>query len=180
MTMKAVILLLSSSVAMSQQSGFIETSIGAAFHEINLSDGSRVSTLGEYFSVSAGLRPRHTLSVSGSFRLWSTEEEDDRGDAVEHALFHDFHFTGLSLGLDAQLFLPLMDQGPYVKVGRHCWAVNVQEVFNIWNGNGCSNLLGGGVLLNGDHSNRGAFFAEVLLTRFKHVSSWMLAAGVRF
>lgn len=162
------------------QQGFIESSVGVSFHSIDLGDDTQVISTGEYFSLSAGMKMKHTLSVSGSLRLWSTEEEDDHGDAVEHALFHDFHFTGISMGVDAQLFLPALAQGPYLKGGRHCWSANVSEVFNIWDGSGCSNLFGAGVLWNTNKHTDSGMFTEVLLTRFKYVNSWMLAVGVRF
>lgn len=167
-------------VNVSAQNGFIESSIGVSFHSIDLGGDTQVVSTGEYLSLSVGSQMKHTLSLSGSLRLWSTEEEDDQGDAVKHALFHDFHFTGISLGLDAQLFLPALAEGPYLKGGRHCWTANVREVFNIWNGSGCSNLVGAGFLVKGVNANNGAYFGEVLLTRFQYVNSWMLVGGVRF
>jgi hypothetical protein len=161
------------------QEGFIESSIGVSFHRIELGDDTQVVSTGEYFSLSVGSKMKHTLSLSGSLRLWNTEE-DDQGDAVEHALFHDFHFTGISLGLDAQFFLPALAEGPYLKGGRHCWTANVREVFDIWSGSGCSNLVGAGFLVKGANASKGAYFGEVLLTRFQYVHSWMLVGGVRF
>lgn len=157
---------------------FIETSVGVGFHSIDLGQTEAISTT-EYLSLSTGVEWKHTLNLAGSFRLWSTEEESHQNN-THHVLFHDFHFTGVSVGLDAQLFIPSLAQGPYVKAGRHCWAANVSDVFNIWDGNGCSNLLGGGVLWKSEGVEKGAFFTEVLTTRFKYVSSWMLAIGYHF
>lgn len=160
------------------QGNFIETSVGVGFHSIDLGETEAISTT-EYLSLSTGIELQHTLNLAGSFRIWSTEEESNQ-DNARHVLFHDFHFTGVSVGVDAQLFTPSLAQGPYIKAGRHCWAANVSEVFNIWDGNGCSNLVGGGVLWKNGNAERGAFFTEVLLTRFKYVNTWMLAFGYHY
>lgn len=169
-----------SKAAFANESHFVDGAIGVGFHDIQLNGGGEVSSISEFLRVSAGVTLKHTLSVSGSLRLWNTGEEDDNGDAIEHALFHDFHFTGVSMGAEAQLFLPSLAQGPYVKGGRHCWVASVREVFNLWNASGCSNLVGTGVLMNNNAGGKEAYFAEVLFTEFKYVHSWMLAVGVRF
>lgn len=157
---------------------FTETSIGMALHSIDVSPSSGISTLGEYMGFSMGIEAKHTLSVMGSVRLWNTEDDED--DPAQHIFLHDFHFTGLSVGLDGQFFLPTLNKGPYLKIGRHCWSANVSQIFNIWNGNGCSNLAGAGLMLGGTEGEEGKIFAEVLLTRFEYINSWMLAVGMRF
>lgn len=170
--------LLSQSV-FGQSPQFVETSFGFAAHSIEARDGGSLTSTGEYLNLSAGLQLKHTLSMSSSLRIWSTEE-DTQEDSIEHTLFHNFHFAGISLGVEGQMFLPTLKQGPYAKVGRHCWAVGVSQFFNIWDGSGCSNIVGGGWMLNAQDEAKVRPFFEVMLTRFKYVNSWMLIAGARF
>ena len=167
-------------VAFANENKFVEGGVGVGFHNIALTNGGEVSSISEFLRFSGGVKLKHTLSLSGSLRIWNTGEEDDNGDAVNHALFHDFHFTGISMGAEAQLFLPSLAQGPYIKGGRHCWVASVREVFNLWNASGCSNLVGTGILIQNSAGNKGSYFAEVILTEFKYVNSWMLVGGVRF
>ena len=170
-----------SSAILAYDARFGEGALGVGFHSIELDDGGEVSSIGEFVRFSAGVKLKHTLSLSGSLRIWNNSEDvDDEGDRVEHALFHDFHLTSVSLGIGAQLFLPALAQGPYIKGGRHCWTANVRDVFNIWNGSGCSNIVGAGILFKDPEGSGGSFFGEVVLTRFKYVNTWMLAGGIRF
>lgn len=171
--------LMSFSSLPAQSQPFLESSIGAAFHTVEVSETSSLTSVGEYVSFSAGVQAKSTLSLSMSLRLWSTEDDEDQSD-IDHAFLHDFHFTGISLGVETQVFIPSFAQGPYVKLGRHCWAVDVVEVINIWDGSGCSNIAGVGWLWNPDRSYAKGMFTEITTTRFKYVDSWMLIAGVRF
>lgn len=162
-------------------SPYMETSVGLAFYNIEIDENSSVSSLGEYAGFSIGQSFKHSLSASVSMRLWNTSDEEDSEADVNHALLHDFHFAGISLGAEAQIFLPLQRNGPYAKFGRHCWGASAEDALNIWSGSGCSNIAGGGILIEGASSDGASgLFAEVLLTRFKIVHSWMLVLGARF
>ncbi len=162
--------------AQAEQALYVETSLGVAFHSFELDETPDASAIGEYASLSMGYSLKHTLNMATSLRFWNTNKEEEYS---EHALFHDFHFGGLSMGIDAQFFIPSLDRGPYVKAGRHCWAASISQTFDVWNGSGCSNIAGAGIMW--DSSNSGsANFVEVILTRFKKLNSWMLVAGHRF
>lgn len=164
----------------SRSSLYSEGSLGVAFYDIDVDEDSSITSVGEYASLSIGQRFKHTLAAQLSLRVWNTEDDDNPNQDITHVLFHDFHFAGISLGAEAQFFLPTLGEGPYAKIGRHCWAVAVEDIFNIWNGSGCSNIAGGGFLFNTAGNEGSGVFAEVLLTRFKFVNSWMLVGGVRF
>jgi hypothetical protein len=153
----------------------VEAGIGVGFHTIELGNNSTTTSVSEHLSFSLGYKLKHTLGIMGSFRFWNSEDSDSNGS---QATFHDFHFTGLSVGLDAQLFLPMQTQGPYAKAGHHCWTANAWDVINIFNDNGCSKLAGAGILWSME-ANR-SIYTEVLITRFKQVKSWMLVIGGRF
>jgi|GEM_PF-2975200 len=162
-------------------SPFMDTSVGLAFYNIEVDENSSISSVGEYAGFSIGQRFKHSLAASLSMRLWNTSDEDDGDADVNHALLHEFHFAGISLGAEAQIFLPLQSHGPYAKFGRHCWGASAEDVLNVWSGSGCSNIAGGGILMEGANSDGASgLFAEVLLTRFKFVHSWMLVFGARF
>lgn len=149
----------------------MEGSVGVAFHELNIDEETSIRTVGEYINLSFGQRFKHSLSASVSFRAWGTDE-----DEFEHDVF------GVSLGVEGQVFVPSFNHGPYAKFGRHCWGISLIHTVDLWDGSGCSNIVGAGLLLKtdpGDKDGSGMFF-EVVLTRFKQLHSWMFAAGRRF
>ena len=157
---------------------YVETSLGVAFHSLELQEKPDVSatSTGEYASLSLGYALKHTMNIATTLRFWNTDQEEDYSD---HALFHDFHFGGLSMGLDAQFFIPSLDQGPYVKGGRHCWAASISQTLDVWSGSGCSNIAAAGLSWESSTAG-GTNFVEIALTRFKKLNSWMLVAGHRF
>ncbi len=170
--------LLPSQTVMAEESIYVETSLGVAFHSLELQDKPDMSatSTGEYASLSMGYALKHTLNIATTLRFWNTDQEEEYS---EHALFHDFHFGGLSMGVDAQFFIPSLDRGPYVKAGRHCWAASISQTFDVWSGSGCSNIVAAGLSWESSTAD-GANFVEVALTRFKKLNSWMLVAGHRF
>jgi hypothetical protein len=155
----------------------VEASIGVGFHEIEIGNNSSVTSVSEHLSFSLGYQLKNTLGLMGSFRFWNTEDNDGN-DHSHQNVFHDFHFAGVSVGIDAQLFLPFQTQGPYIKAGHHCWTARAWEVINIFNDSGCSKLFGAGVLWNAEAGK--SIFTEVFVTRFETVESWMLVVGGRF
>ncbi len=167
-----------SCTANGQSKPIVETSLGVGIYNIKLQSDPdlSISSVGEYAGLSFGYSLGHTLNVMSTVRIWSAEDEQE----VDHALLHDFHFAGLSLGIDAQMYLPSLSNGPYGKVGRHCWVASVYEAFNIWDGSGCSNILAGGISWKSDNELAGDNFFELMLTRFKYVRSWMFIVGHRF
>ncbi|MEH6348223.1 MAG: hypothetical protein V7785_24210 [Bermanella sp.] len=167
-----------SPAAMAEEIVYVETSLGVAFHSLELEekpDASATST-GEYASLSLGYALKHTLNIATTLRFWNTDPEEEYS---EHALFHDFHFGGLSVGVDAQFFIPSLMRGPYIKAGRHCWAASISQTFDVWSGSGCSNIAGAGLSWESSTAG-GTNFVEIALTRFKKLNSWMLVAGHRF
>lgn len=170
--------LLISQAVMAEESIYVETSLGVAFHSLELEDKPDMSatSTGEYASLSMGYALIHTLNIATTLRFWNTDQEEEYS---EHALFHDFHFGGLSMGIDAQLFIPSLARGPYVKAGRHCWAASISQTFDVWNGSGCSNIAGAGLSWQ-SNATEGTHFVEIVLTRFKKLNSWMLVTGHRF
>jgi hypothetical protein len=172
-----LILLMAGLPASADSKRFVETSIGVGFHQIKIGDNRPVKTTSEYLSLSLGYQLKYTLAIMGSFKFWNTERMGSDEDNNEYA-FNDFNFTGLSTGIDAQLFLPFLTQGPYIKAGHHCWTAYVRNTINIFNHTGCSKLVGLGMLLKTGSNH--SVFTEVLITRFKKVESWMLVIGGRF
>ena len=165
-----------------EESVYFESSLGVAFHSLELDQKPDVATtsVGEYGSLSLGYALKHTLNITTTLRFWNTsEDEEGEETSSEHALFHDFHFAGLSMGIDAQLFIPSLARGPYIKAGRHCWAASITQTFDLWNGSGCSNIAGAGLSWESTTTD-GTHFVEMALTRFKNLNSWMLVAGHRF
>ncbi|NVK39176.1 MAG: hypothetical protein HWE18_14710 [Gammaproteobacteria bacterium] len=126
---------------------------------------------GVYFAIGRPVLPIMSLEVGVDF--WFNDEEDE--DPVDHAVLHDFHFAGISVGTNAIFHFP-GGEGPYAKVGRHCWSASAYDAWNVWNGNGCSNLFGGGLFFG---EGKG-FFLEATRTRYKRVHSWFLSAGIKF
>jgi len=169
---------LASQTAMAEETVYVESSLGVAFHSLELQEKPDVSatSTGEYASLSLGYALKHTMNIATTLRFWNTDQEEDYSD---HALFHDFHFGGLSMGLDAQFFIPSLDRGPYVKAGRHCWAASISQTLDVWSGSGCSNIAAAGFSWESSGAG-GANFVEMALTRFKKLNSWMLVAGHRF
>jgi len=173
---------LASQTIMAEETVYVESSLGVAFHSFELQEKPDVSatSTGEYASLSLGYALKHTLNIATTLRFWNTpSDKEGEEESSEHALFHDFHFGGLSMGVDAQFFIPSLDRGPYVKAGRHCWAVNISQTFNVWNGSGCSNIAGAGLSWE-SRAAGGTNFVEIALTRFKKLNSWMLVTGHRF
>ena len=127
-------------------------------------EGWHVSS-GEAVSAGVGIELLPILAVEVNASAWYPRENEE----------YDFNFAGLSIGTNALLQLP--GGGPYAKFGRHCWSVNAFHAVNIWNGSGCSNTIGGGLLFN---NNGSIYFVEGSRIRFKRVDSWFLSAGVRF
>lgn len=127
-------------------------------------EGWHVSS-GEAVSAGIGLEVLPILAVEVNASAWYPRGNDE----------YDFNFAGLSIGTNALLQLP--SGGPYAKFGRHCWSANAFHAVNIWDGSGCSNTIGGGLLFN---DNGSIYFVEGSRIRFKRVDSWFLAAGVRF
>jgi len=173
---------LASQTVMAEETVYVETSLGVAFHSLELQEKPDVSTTstGEYASLSLGYALKHTLNIATTLRFWNTPtDQEGEEDHLEHALFHDFHFGGLSMGIDAQFFIPSLARGPYVKAGRHCWAASISQTFDVWNGSGCSNIAGAGLSWESSAVG-GTNFVEITLTRFKKLNSWMLVTGHRF
>ncbi len=173
---------LASQTAMAEETVYVESSLGVAFHSLELQEKPDVSatSTGEYASLSLGYALKHTLNIATTLRFWNTPtDKEGEEEYSEHALFHDFHFAGLSMGVDAQLFIPSLARGPYIKAGRHCWAASITQTFDLWNGSGCSNIAGAGLSWQ-SNATEGTHFVEVVLTRFKKLNSWMLVTGHRF
>ncbi len=171
-----------SKAVIAEDAVYVETSLGVAFHSLELQEKPDVSTTstGEYASLSLGYALKHTLNIATTLRFWNTPtDQEGEEDHLEHALFHDFHFGGLSMGVDAQFFIPSLDRGPYIKAGRHCWAASISQTFDVWSGSGCSNIAGAGLSWESSAAG-GTNFVEIDLTRFKKLNSWMLVAGHRF
>ncbi len=165
-----------------EETVYVETSLGVAFHSLELEEKPDVSSTstGEYASLSLGYALKHTLNIATTLRFWNTpSDKEGEEESSGHALFHDFHFGGLSVGIDTQFFIPSLDRGPYVKAGRHCWAASISQTFDVWSGSGCSNIAGAGLSWESSTAG-GTNFVEVTLTRFKKLNSWMLVAGHRF
>ena len=174
--------LLFSQTVMAEEAVYVETSLGVAFHSLELEDKPDVSatSTGEYASLSLGYALKHTLNIATTLRFWNTPtDKEEEEEYLEHALFHDFHFGGLSMGIDAQFFIPSLARGPYLKTGRHCWAASITQTFDVWNGSGCSNIAGAGLSWESSAAG-GTNFVEIVLTRFKKLNSWMLVTGHRF
>jgi len=144
-------------------------------HHFETSDEG-LSSYGSGFSFSVGHKVLPILSAELAFNLWSVDEEENETNTIEHHLLHDFHFHGISLGANAILHLPNV-QGPYFKVGRHCWSASVEDVVNLWDGAGCSNLSGLGVYFGPKGSG---FLIEYNYIRYDVVSSSFLNLGIRF
>lgn len=156
-----------------------EGSVGAAFHELTIDEESAIRTVGQYLNLSFGERFKHSLSGAVSLRLWSARDFADEDDD-DYEL--ESHVFGVSVGVEGQIFLPSMNHGPYARLGRHCWAMSLINMINVWDGSGCSNIVGGGILLApepGDKDGSGTFY-EVVLTRFEQLHSWMFVVGRRF
>jgi hypothetical protein len=153
-----------------------EVSFGVAVHNLNANTNKAGNSSGKYLGLSIGYELKHTLTLMSSIRLWH-EDEDEEGS---NGIFHDFNFTGLSLGLDAQFFLPGLSRGPYVKAGHHCWTAHVWQSLNPFNDTGCSKLLGAGFLWEDSSELGGSAFTEILITRFERIESWVLVYGHRF
>lgn len=148
---------------------YTESSVGFAVHEVKFDDVS-VNTAGYFLNVSAGKRFPKTLSAGLTLKFWGTDEK------YEHNVY------GLSLGVEAKMFLPAMDHGPYVKGGRHCWAVSVIGALDLWDGSGCSNTIAAGFQMpaeGGEAKGTGMFY-EVMVARFRRMHSSMFVVGTRF
>lgn len=127
-------------------------------------------------SFTAGLYVLPIFSVESAFTFWlsSEEEEGDLGDNITHRLFHDFHFEGASAGVNGILNLPIKNS-PFLKFGRHCWSLEASEVFNIWDGSGCSNISGAGITLGKKMSG---LRLELNYIRYKEVKTMYLGIGL--
>ena len=157
----------------------MEGSVGMALHELHIDEESSIKSAGQYLNLSFGQRFKHSLSGAVSLRAWGAkdygEEDDDEYELKSHVF-------GVSLGVEGQVFMPTFNHGPYAKFGRHCWGVSLINALDIWDGSGCSNIIGAGILLMpevGDKDGSGTFY-EVVLTRFKQLHSWMFVVGRRF
>lgn len=127
-------------------------------------EGWHVSA-GEAASAGVGFSVLPILSLEMVGNVWYPREQ-------EH---YDFEFAGISLGSNVLLHFP--NEGPYVKFGRHCWRANVFNAINLWDGSGCSNMLGGGILFGRWDSG---YFFEASRIRYRDVDSWFFTGGVRF
>lgn len=140
-------------------------SIKMGFYRMDQGDEGWQVSSGEAISAGVGIEVLPILALEINGNAWYPRENEQ----------YDFHFAGMSIGTNVLLQLP--GEGPYAKFGRHCWSANVFDVVDIYNGSGCSNTLGGGLLLK---NNQHTFFLEANRIRFKRVDSWFLSAGVRF
>lgn len=157
---------------------YFSTSAKLGLHDRDAEHNSRSKSVGEGLSFALGTRMLPILSVEVALNMWFPDEEDEEDQYSSnggHTFFSSYEFAGISIGTNALLHFP--NEGPYAKFGRHCWSANVYETLDVWNGTGCSNTIGGGILFG--KKNRGYFF-EANRIRYKQVDSWFLTAGVRF
>lgn len=154
---------------------YVTSAVQLGLHSIDRPSGELdLSSIGQGFYFALGRPVMPILSLETALDFWFTDEEDE--NPVDHALLHDFHFSGISLGVNAIFHLPGV-QGPYAKIGRHCWGASVYDTLDIWDGSGCSNLFGGGAYFG--PSGHG-YFMELSRIRYERVDSWFMTAGLRF
>lgn len=154
---------------------YMVSAIQLGLHSLE-SDNEEVNltSVGEGVYLAVGREVLPIMSFEVALDFWFNDEEEE--DPVDHALLHDFHFAGISLGTNAIFHFP-GGQGPYAKVGRHCWTASAYDAWDIWDGQGCSNLFGGGVVFG---SQGKGFILEASRIRYKRVHSWFLTAGMKF
>ncbi|GAA6134152.1 hypothetical protein NBRC116188_09410 [Oceaniserpentilla sp. 4NH20-0058] len=127
-------------------------------------------------NLTAGIHLLPIASIESAFTFWldSDEEEDNLEDSITHSIFHDFHFEGASVGVNGIIHLPIKNS-PFVKFGRHCWSLEANEVLNIWDGSGCSNLSGAGITLGKKMSG---LRLELNYIRYKEVKTMFFSIGL--
>lgn len=157
---------------------YLSSSVKLGLHSRNGKYDSNSRSAGEGVSFALGATMLPILSVEVALNMWfpSDEEEDDRYSSNGGYIFlTGYEFAGISIGTNVLLHFP--NDGPYAKFGRHCWSASVYETLDVWDGSGCSNTVGGGILFG--QKGRG-YFLEANRIRYKRVDSWFLTAGLRF
>lgn len=152
--------------------------------EISIDDGSQGLqdvSIGNFFRFGGGFAANHTFKIGMSLRTWAIDDEDDDDDGVddelfEHYLFHDFHFSSLSLGVDVLAYLPTLNKGVYVRYGRHCWAAEVFDYQDNFFNDSCGNIFAAGYQLDLAPS----LFFEIEVTDFTFANSLVGIVGTRF
>lgn len=157
---------------------YLSGSMKLGLHNRNGEYYSGSRSVGEGLSFALGARVLPVLSVEVALNMWFPDNEDDDSKYSSnggYTFLTRYEFAGISVGTNVLLHFP--NSGPYAKFGRHCWSASVYETLDVWDGSGCSNSIGGGILFG--KKGRGYFF-EANRIRYKQIDSWFLTAGVRF
>jgi len=159
---------------------YLSSSVKLGLHNRNGEYDSSPRSAGRGLSFALGTTVLPILSVEVAVNMWFPGDEEDEEDNRYlsnggYTFITGYEFAGISIGTNALLHFP--GEGPYAKFGRHCWSASVYETLDVWDGSGCSNTVGGGILFG--QNGRGYFF-EANRIRYKRVDSWFLTAGLRF
>ncbi|MFY0641649.1 MAG: hypothetical protein JXR16_11425 [Bermanella sp.] len=156
---------------------YFASSAKLGLHNRDAEYNSRSNSVGEGLSFAIGASVLPILSVEVALNMWFPDEEDEEDEYLSnggHTFLNTYEFSGISIGSNILLHFP--NSGPYAKFGRHCWSANVYETLDVWNGTGCSNTIGGGILFG---KNSRGYFIETNRIRYKQVDSWFLTVGFR-
>jgi len=167
-----------------------QMAIGVSNFSIERADSEFTdSSIGSYFRVSGGLSAKHSLQFGLSLRGWAANDEDDDDDGdgdelIEHFFLHDFHFSSISVGADVQMYIPGFRKGPYVRYGRHCWLARVFDYRVETSENACGHIwavgvFGGGLMVDGQASDRGGVLLELEYTRMNNVDTLVGILGMQ-
>lgn len=174
------VILACSSTAYSQVYG--ELALGLSKISIeNGSQGLQDISIGNFFRLGGGFAANHTFKLGMSLRTWAINDEDSDNDGVddellEHFLFHDFHFSSLSLGIDVLAYLPTLNKGAYIRYGRHCWAAEVFDYQDNFFNDSCGNVFSVGY----QNELVPSLFLEIEITDFEFANSLVGVVGARF